>query len=92
MAMKFEWDIKKAGTNLAKHGITFDEASEVFGDPLAVSINDPDHSEDESRFVTTGLSRSQHLLVVSHVYRGGTIRIINARSANNRERKQYETQ
>lgn len=90
--MQFEWDSKKAAVNLAKHGLTFDEASQVFGDPLAVTINDPDHSEDETRYVTTGLTLRQHLVVVWHVYRGGTIRIISARSASNRERKQYETQ
>ncbi|HXT63860.1 MAG TPA: BrnT family toxin, partial [Pyrinomonadaceae bacterium] len=73
--MLFEWDPKKAGANFAKHGTTFEEASEIFGDPLAVSINDPDHSTVEDRFVSTGVSRRGQLLVVSHVYRSGRIRI-----------------
>jgi uncharacterized DUF497 family protein len=69
--MLFEWDSAKAARNLIKHGISFDEASTVFGDPMAVTIPDPDHSVDEDRFLTTGLSSEQRLIVVSHVYRGG---------------------
>ena len=89
--MQFEWDTTKAAGNLIKHGVSFDEASSVFGDPLAVSIPDPDHSVDEDRFLTTGLSSEQRLLVVAHVYRGGGIRIIMARDASSKERKQYES-
>lgn len=87
--MQFEWDPNKAAGNLTKHRVSFDEASSVFGDPLAISIADPDHSVDENRFLTTGFSTEQRLLVVSHVYRGGSIRIIMARDATSRERKEY---
>ncbi len=90
--MQFEWDPTKAGGNLTKHGVSFDEASSVFGDPLAVSITDPDHSIIEDRFLTTGLSVGRRLLVVSHVYRGGRIRIITAREASSQERRQYESE
>jgi len=90
--MLFEWDTAKAGRNLTKHGVSFDEASTVFGDPLAVTIPDPDHSVDEDRLLTTGLSSEQRLIVVSHVYRGGRIRIIMARDTTSRERKQYESE
>ena len=90
--MQFEWDAKKADSNLSKHGVSFDEASSVFGDPLAVSIPDPDHSVDEDRYLTTGFSSARRLLVVAHVYRGGSIRIIMARDANTKERKQYESE
>jgi uncharacterized DUF497 family protein len=88
--MQFEWDPKKADGNLSKHGVSFDEASSVFGDPLAVSIPDPDHSVDEDRFLTTGFSSERRLLVVAHVYREGIIRLITARDASGKERKQYE--
>ena len=90
--MQFEWDPTKAAGNVTKHGVSFDEASSVFGDPLAVSITDPDHSIGEDRFLTTGLSVGQRLLVVSHVYRGGSIRIITAREASSQERRQYESE
>jgi uncharacterized protein len=89
--VQFEWDSAKVAGNLAKHGVSFDEASSVFGDPLAISIADPDHSIDEDRFLTTGLSSEQRLLAVSHVYRGGSIRIIMARGASSQERRQYES-
>ena len=90
--MQFEWDPTKAAGNLTKHGVSFDEASSVFGDPLAVSIMDPDHSISEDRFLTTGLSVVQRLLVVSHVYRDGNIRIITAREASSQERRLYESE
>ena len=90
--MQFQWDPSKAASNLTKHGVSFDEAGTVFGDPLAVTIPDPDHSIEEDRFLTTGLSRAQRLLVVSHVYRLRSIRIIMARDANSKERKQYESE
>jgi uncharacterized protein len=90
--MQFEWDPSKAAGNWRKHGVSFDEASSVFGDRLAISIQDPDHSVDEDRYLTTGLSGEQRLLVVSHVYRGGSIRIITAREASRQERKQYESE
>ncbi len=88
--MQFEWDPKKAAANLAKHRVSFDEGSTVFGDPLALTIDDPDHSLDESRYITTGLSAKRRLIIVSHTYREGIIRIISARRATRNERKQYE--
>ena len=89
--MRFEWDPKKAAANLADHKISFDDASTVFGDPLAVTIDDPDSSRDENRLITTGLSENWKLLVVAHTYEEGVIRIISARRATKNERKQYES-
>ena len=64
--MRFEWDPKKAAANLKKHGVSFQEAATVFGDPLAITFQDPDHSEDEERQVTFDLSLRKRLIVVSH--------------------------
>lgn len=89
--MQFEWDAQKAAQNLVKHGVSFDEASTVFGDPLAGTILDPRHSSDELRFVTIGLSVSQRLIVVAHAERDDRIRIISARRATRRERRKYES-
>jgi len=88
--VRFEWDPRKAGENLRKHGVSFDEASSVFDDPLGITYLDPDHSEDEPRLVTFGYSSSSRLLVVSHIERGDTWRIINARPATRSEQKIYE--
>jgi uncharacterized DUF497 family protein len=88
--MEFEWDPDKAARNLTKHGVSFHEAATVFGDPLAITYSDPDHSDDEDRFLTFGHSSEGHLLVVSHTDRGDRIRIISARRATRRERKLYE--
>lgn len=88
--MNFEWDRAKAEVNLAKHGVSFDEAATAFGDPLSRTIRDPDHSEDEDRFVLLGESYSGRLLVIAHTYRGETVRLINARLATRRERRSYE--
>jgi uncharacterized DUF497 family protein len=88
--MKFEWDPKKATTNLKKHGITFQEAATVFGDPLAITFQDPDHSEDEERHMTFGLTLQKRLIVVSHTERKDRIRIINARLMDRKERVIYE--
>ncbi len=90
MALVFEWDTKKARSNLAKHGISFDEASTAFGDPLSITIGDPLHSEREDRHVLIGCSFANTLLVVVHTERGGRIRIISARPATRRERLRYE--
>ncbi len=76
--------------NLAKHGVSFDEAATAFGDPLASTIPDPDHSRTEARFVTVGLSSSQRLLVVCHTDRKRRTRLISAREATRHERRQYE--
>jgi uncharacterized DUF497 family protein len=88
--MDFEWDPDKAARNLAKHGVSFSEAATVFGDPLALTYLDPDHSEDEDRFLTFGESDRGRLLVVSHTDRENRTRIINARRATRKERKGYE--
>lgn len=90
MSLTFEWDEGKAAENLAKHGVSFAEASTVFADPLSRTIPDPLHSDEEERFVVLGGSASGHTLVVAHTYRGGNIRIISARRATPRERKDYE--
>jgi uncharacterized protein len=88
--MKFEWDISKAKSNNIKHQVTFQEAASVFGDPLAITFNDPDHSANENRYITFGLSRSKRLLVVSHTERARRTRIISARLMERKERKIYE--
>jgi len=88
--MEFEWDPAKARLNDRKHGVGFEEASTVFGDPLAVTFADPDHSKAEDRWVTFGQSRERRLLVVTHSDRAGRVRLISAREATRRERKIYE--
>lgn len=90
MSLAFEWDLRKARSNLAKHDVAFDEASTIFGDPLSLTIPDPDHSLLEERHVTMGRASSGKLLVVVHTDRGDNIRIISARHASRRERKSYE--
>jgi uncharacterized DUF497 family protein len=88
--MDFEWDPEKAAENLKKHGVSFDEAASIFGDPLALTFDDPDHSGAEDRLITFGQSLQQRLLIVSHTLRDPRIRIINARLMTRRERKIYE--
>ena len=88
--MDFEWQASKAGANVKKHGVSFQEAATVFADPLARILDDPDHSADESREILVGRSTRQRLLIVSFAERGGRIRIISARSATKRERHDYE--
>lgn len=88
--MDFEWDDAKAETNEKKHGVPFTEAMTVFGDPLALTGYDPDHSDDEDRFITMGQSTDGRLIIVSHTDRGEKIRIISAREASKSERKDYE--
>lgn len=88
--MNFEWDPPKASANVKKHGITFDEAATVFLDPMALSGPDPDHSLDESRYISFGVSSLGRLLAVSHTYRPGGIRLISARRVTRAERKIYE--
>ncbi len=90
MSLEFEWDKDKAKTNLNKHGVTFEEASSIFGDPLALTIPDPQHSVEEDRFVTLGESHRNRLLVVVYTDREDKIRIISARVATRQERKNYE--
>ncbi len=88
---RFEWDERKATANAKKHGVSFDEARTVFVDEHAKLIDDPDHSEDEERFVLLGLSSALRMLLVCHCYRsqGNVIRIISARKANAKESKSY---
>lgn len=88
--MDFAWDVRKGAGNLGKHGVSFDEAATVFFDPLSATGADPDHSLEEQRFVTFGMSTSNRLLVVAHTQQGETIRIISARGATKAERKLYE--
>jgi uncharacterized DUF497 family protein len=88
--MEFEWDPIKATSNLAKHNISFHEASTVFGDPLALTFPDPDCSYDEARYITIGESIQRQLLIISHTDMGQRIRIISARNVTRRERRIYE--
>ena len=88
--MDFEWDPKKAAVNEKKHGVSFKEAATVFGDPLALTFSDPDHSESEYRFLTFGMSQNHHLLVVAHTDRDAKTRIVNVRFMTRHERKMYE--
>lgn len=85
MALEFEWDSRKAAQNDSKHGVTFREAATVFGDPLSLTISDPDHSNDEERFVIVGVSARKRLLIVVHVERDDRIRIVSARLASRAE-------
>jgi uncharacterized protein len=86
----FEWDVAKAEANERKHGVTFPEALTAFGDPLSMTGYDPRHADDEDRFLTIGTSVGGQLLLVSHTERSGSIRIISARRAGRRERKDYQ--
>jgi len=88
--MEFEWDTKKAESNERKHGVSFQEAATIFGDTLAITFADPDHSMDEPRYITFGLSRQKQLLVVSHTGREERTRIISARLMSRKERRIYE--
>jgi uncharacterized DUF497 family protein len=89
--VRFEWDAEKAAANVSKHGVSVEEAATVFGDRLATTLLDPDHSVDEERWLTTGRSSRGRLLVVWHTNRGGTVRIIGARQATANERRTYES-
>jgi uncharacterized DUF497 family protein len=86
----FEWDPVKAEANVRKHGVTFDEASTVFGDPLNLLMADPDHSRDEERFLLLGMSNRRKLLVVAFAERPPRTRLISARRAIRHERRRYE--
>jgi uncharacterized DUF497 family protein len=88
--MRFEWDPQKAAGNALSHGVTFEEASTTFFDPLSATGTDPDHSIGESRFITFGLSSAGRLLVVAHTDHEEVIRIISAREVTRAERKIYE--
>jgi uncharacterized protein len=88
--MELEWDPHKAASNYRKHKVAFQEAGSVFGDPLAVTFADPDHSVGEHRWLTFGMSVQNRLLVVFHAERSGRTRIISARKATKHEQKIYE--
>ena len=88
--MAFEWDSNKAATNLAKHGVSFEEAKTVFDDPLYIDFYDLDHSDDEHRYIMIGMSEQNRLLLVAYTQRGDVIRLISARQATRVERKAYE--
>ncbi len=88
--MEFEWNPRKDAANFAKHGVSFEEAATVFGDPLGRIVNDPRHSEEEERFVLLELSSNQRLLAVMFTDRQTAIRIISARRVTGSERRNYE--
>ena len=88
--MDFDWDPEKAAENAAKHGVTFEEAGPVFSDPLAITFPDPDHSVDEERVLTFGMSNQGRLLAVISTDQSDTLRIISARTTTRRERGIYE--
>lgn len=88
--MKFEWDENKAAVNLSKHGISFEEARTVFDDPLYVDFYDPDHSDEEERYIIVGESQQGNLLIVSYTERADFIRLISARKVTRVEREVYE--
>ena len=90
MSLQFEWDDRKAKTNLHKHDISFAEAVSVCFDPFSITIDDPDHSADEERFVDIGMSDRGRPLVVVYTERGARIRLISCRKATSDERKLYE--
>ena len=88
--MEFEWDEDKAEANLAKHGVSFEEAKTVFADPLYVDFYDPDHSSQEHRYIIIGESRQRRLLIVSYTERDDVARLISAREVTRNEREAYE--
>jgi uncharacterized DUF497 family protein len=88
--MRFEWDENKAAGNLLKHGVSFEEAANVFGDPLSDTFDDPDHSTEQRRFIIIGVSERSRMLIVSHTDDGEVVRIISAREPTRGEREFYE--
>ena len=88
--MPYDWDPEKAIANLEKHGVSFEEALTVFGDPLATTVLDHGHSIDEERWLTMGLSSRQRIVMVWHTNRGDSVRLIGARPATPQEKRIYE--
>ena len=88
--MRFDWDPNKARSNEKRHALSFEEAATVFYDPLSATFDDPDHSGEESRFITVGYSSRNRLCVVVHTEREDTLRIISAREATAHERQRHE--
>ncbi len=90
MRLKFEWDDAKARENIRKHRVAFEEAVEIFHDPLSITVPDPGHSVHEPRYLALGMTGQGRALVVVYTERGGAIRIISCRRATSRERNRYE--
>jgi len=88
--MNFEWDPRKAASNLRKHAISFGEAVTIFNDEMSITVSDPNHSKEEDRYITVGWSNRARLVMVSHTDRNNRIRIISARELTQAERKAYE--
>ena len=88
--LRFEWNFSKAETNIKKHGVPFEEAVTVFDDPMFITFIDQEHSYDEDRYITIGLSNSARLLMIAHTDRSGLIRVISARKATKKEQLFYE--
>lgn len=88
--MQFEWNENKAKQNLSKHGVSFEEAKTIFDDPLYVDFYDPDHSENEERYLIVGQSNQRRILILSYTERGNKIRLISAREVTPQERTAYE--
>lgn len=90
MALHFEWDPHKAKSNLQKHQVGFGEASTIFDDPQFITFLDDEHSKDEERYITIGLSNQNRLLMMAHTERNDAIRIISARKATQHEENFYQ--
>ena len=90
MALTFEWDQEKSGNNFKKHGVGFEEAKTVFNDPFSITLDDPDHSNEEERYIDIGISSKGRVVVVWYTERNENIRIIGCRKATKTERKTYE--
>ena len=88
--MEFEWDKNKAKANLSNHEVSFDEAKTVFADLLYIDFYDPDHSDDEDRYIIIGKSQRHRILIVSYTERDNKVRLISARKATRKEREDYE--
>ncbi|MEE4355782.1 MAG: BrnT family toxin [Desulfococcaceae bacterium] len=89
MKFQFDWDTDKADKNIGKHNVSFDEAVSVFDDPMLIAVIDDEHSIDEERYITVGLSKHGRLLMVAHTDREGRIRIISSRKATKKEERFY---
>ncbi len=90
MNLQFKWDPEKAKINLGKHQVSFEEASTVFDDPMFITFLDEEHSIDEERYITIGVTKTNHLLLVAHADRLGQVRIISARKATKNEQRFYK--
>ena len=89
VGLRFEWDPGKAARNIKRHGISFDEAATIFDDPMFTTVIDQEHSSDEERYITIGLSSGGRLLIIAHTDREGQVRIISVRKATKKEERFY---